>query len=138
VNGSPAQHSAAHPLCYDESGETPTIINHRQQKVSTQMNRIFSSAAALVLLSFATFDAQAMPLAPAPAGSGAPDVTLVEGGCGPGAHRDGRGFCRPNGGPVVVLPGVVVAPAPGVVVVGPQVCGPGLRWHPGRRRCWAY
>jgi hypothetical protein len=36
---------------------------------------------------------------------------------------------------------VVVAEPGGVVVVAPPagvVCGPGLRWHPGRRRCWAY
>jgi hypothetical protein len=64
----------------------------------------------------------------------------AEGGCGPGFHRGPYGACRPNRGPVVVVPGapVVVAPAvvaPAVVAPAPVVCGPGLRWHPGLRRC---
>jgi len=75
------------------------------------MSRTFLSVAALAaLLSFTSFDVQAA------------------GGCGPGAHRDQFGYCRPN----------AVVVAPGAVVVAPVVCGPGLRWHPGRRRCWAY
>jgi len=99
-----------------------------------QMSRKFTSIAAFaVLLSFAASDAQAFPIASAPAGTGAPEVTLAAGGCGPLEHRGPYGHCRPNA--VVVAP-VVVAPAP--VVVAPVVCGPGLRWHPGRRRCWAY
>ena len=74
-------------------------------------------ASAAALLSFASFDAQAAQ------------------GCGPGAHRDQFGVCRPN--VVVVAPGpVVVAPAP--VVVAPVVCGPGMRWHPRWRRCLAW
>jgi hypothetical protein len=54
----------------------------------------------------------------------------AEGGCGIGFHRGPYGGCRPNGGPVVVVPGgpVVVAPAP-------VVCSRGFRWHPGLRRC---
>ena len=55
-------------------------------------------------------------------------------GCGRGAHRGPDGRCYLNGV-------VVVAPVAPVVVVGPPVgvvCGPGLRWHPGRHRCWAY
>jgi len=52
-------------------------------------------------------------------------------GCGRGFHRGGNGACYPNERVVVVPGAVVVAPA-GVV------CGAGLRWHPGRRRCWAY
>jgi hypothetical protein len=71
---------------------------------------ILSVASAAALLSFASFDAQAA------------------GGCGPGAHPDQFGVCRPNV--------VVVAPAP--VVVAPVVCGPGLRWRPRRHRCWAW
>ena len=76
----------------------------------------------------------------------------AEGGCGPGFHRGPYGGCRPNGpvvvapaAPVVVAPAapvvvaptapVVVAPAAPVVVAPPVVCGPGFRWHPGRRRC---
>jgi hypothetical protein len=88
-----------------------------------------SIAAFAVLLSFAALDAQAFPIASAPAGTGAPEVTLAAGGCGPLEHRGPGGYCRPN---VVVVAPVVVAPAPVVV------CGAGLRWHPGRRRCWAY
>ena len=56
-------------------------------------------------------------------------------GCGRGAHRGGDGRCYLNGGgAVVVEPGgaVIVAPPVGVV------CAEGTRWHPGRRRCWAY
>jgi hypothetical protein len=54
-------------------------------------------------------------------------------GCGRGEHRGGDGRCYPNAGAVVVVPGAVVVAAP----VG-VVCGPGLRWHPRRHRCWAY
>jgi hypothetical protein len=58
----------------------------------------------------------------------------AEGGCGLGFHRGPYGGCRPNVGPVVVVPGapVVVAPA---VVAPPVVCGVGYRWHPAYRRC---
>ena len=95
------------------------------------MNRTLSSATAFaLLLSFATFDAQAFPLVPAPSGTGAPDVTLVEAGCGPGWHRNEFGRCRPSGPAIVGAPPVVVAPAPEVLV-----CGGGFRWHPYRRRC---
>jgi len=58
----------------------------------------------------------------------------AEGGCGIGFHRGPYGGCRPNGGPVVVVPGAAVV-APAVVVPAPVVCGPGYRWHPGYRRC---
>ena len=52
------------------------------------------------------------------------------GGCGPGFHRGPLGACVAN------APVVVVAPAaPAVVVAPPVVCGRGLRWHPGFRRC---
>lgn len=55
-------------------------------------------------------------------------------GCGRGASRGADGRCYLNGRVVVVEPGgaIIVAPPAGVV------CGAGLRWHPGRRRCWAY
>ena len=76
--------------------------------------KILSISAFAALLCFASFGAQAAE------------------GCGPGAHRGGDGRCYANR-PVIVAPGaVVVAPPVGVV------CGPGLRWHPGRHRCWAY
>jgi hypothetical protein len=79
--------------------------------------KVFSLASATLLLSLACIhDASAA------------------GGCGPGFHRGPYGGCRPNRGPVVVVPGapVVVAPA---VVAPPVVCGAGFRWHPRWRRC---
>ena len=85
------------------------------------------------------------------------------GGCGPGFHRGPLGICVTNGpavviapvapavvvapaAPVAIAPPVVVAaPAPPAVVVAPAapavvvapavVCGRGLRWHAGFRRC---
>jgi hypothetical protein len=55
-------------------------------------------------------------------------IINVEGGCGPGLHRDRFGACRPNGGgPVVVVPGAVVV-APGAEPCGGmgrhRVCDP--------------
>ena len=63
------------------------------------------------------------------------DSASAEGGCGPGFHRGPYGGCRPNRGPVVVVPGAPVVVAPAVVAPGPVVCGVGYRWHPYRRRC---
>jgi hypothetical protein len=69
------------------------------------------------------------------------DSASAAAGCGPGFHRGPGGGCLPNRGApgVVVVPPVVVAPrvvvpAP-VIVAPPVVCGVGMRWHPGRRRC---
>ena len=56
------------------------------------------------------------------------------GGCGPGFHRGPYGGCRPNGGAVVVVPRVVVAPAPVVVVRPGRVCPYGFAWRAGRCR----
>jgi hypothetical protein len=79
------------------------------------MKKILSISAFAALICFTSFSAQAAE------------------GCGPGFHRGGNGRCYPNGGGgVVVVPGAVVVAPVGVV------CGPGLRWHPGRHRCWAY
>jgi hypothetical protein len=85
-------------------------------RIPKQMNRkILSATAFAALLCLTSFSAQAAD------------------GCGRGFHRGENGNCYPNGGAVVVVPGpVVVGPPVGVV------CGPGTRWHPGRRRCWAY
>jgi hypothetical protein len=58
------------------------------------------------------------------------DTASAEGGCGPGWHRNQWGYCRPDHGPVVVVPG-----APVVVAPAPVVCGPGYRWHRGWGRC---
>jgi hypothetical protein len=58
----------------------------------------------------------------------------AEGGCGPGFHRNPYGECRPNRGPVVVVPGgpVVVEERP--VVVVPRGCPIGFVWRYGRCR----
>jgi hypothetical protein len=77
--------------------------------------KILSISAFAAVLCLASFSAQAAD------------------GCGRGEHRGGDGRCYPNGREVIVAPGSVVVAAP----VG-VVCGPGLRWHPGRHRCWAY
>jgi hypothetical protein len=100
----------------------------------------FSVACAVLGSSLGSFCAQALPISSLDSRLGAPDVTLVAGGCGIGFHRDPFGVCRPNGGAIIV-PGaaVVVAPpvviAPPVVVAPPIVCGVGFRWHPRFRRC---
>lgn len=84
----------------------------------------------------------ALPGAAVRAPVAAPDIILVEGGCGPGLVRGPGGRCYPPGRPVVVAPvapAVIVAPAvvapAAPVVVAPVVCGAGFRWHPGFRRC---
>jgi hypothetical protein len=92
------------------------------------MTRTLFSAAAVAAISFVALGAQAFPVARAP--STTPEVTLVEGGCGPGFHRNELGHCRPNGPPAVV-----VAPVPPVVVVEPRACPEGFHWGPERRRC---
>ncbi len=56
----------------------------------------------------------------------------AEGGCGPGFHRNGAGFCRPNR-EVVVVPGAVVVERPVVVVPG-RGCPIGFVWRYGRCR----
>jgi hypothetical protein len=83
--------------------------------------KVFAAASAVILLSVVSLDS-----------------AVAEGGCGPGFHRNAFGRCRPNEGPVVVVPGapVVVAPAaPVVVAPAPVVCSAGFRWHPRLRRC---
>jgi hypothetical protein len=96
------------------------------------MSKTFLAAAAVAALSFIALDARAFPVARAP--SAGPEVTLVEGGCGPGFHRNEFNRCRPNGPPpaVVVAP-VVVEPVAPVIVE--RVCPPGWHWGPVARRC---
>ena len=48
-------------------------------------------------LAATTMTSGAMPAVPVTGGADTPALTLVSGGCGPGAHRDFRGFCRGNG-----------------------------------------
>jgi len=57
---------------------------------------------------------------PAPGRVDPGSIILIEGGCGPYAHRDYYGYCRPN------------EAAPGYTVR--WVCPPG--WHYGGGRCW--
>lgn len=83
------------------------------------MRRAFY-ASAIALLGLAAPPVQAMPIAPL--SGGAPDITLVAGGCGAGFHRGPNGGCRPNGGPVVVGRPVVV--------------GAPRYFYYGGRRCW--
>lgn len=87
------------------------------------LSLVFGGAMALTAAS-----AQAFPSAPSGAMSiPSAEVIQVAGGCGPGWHRGPGGACRPNRGPVVVVPApraVVVVPGPRAVVVAP------------RPRCW--
>jgi hypothetical protein len=100
-----------------------------------------SAAAAAMLVSVVSFNAQALPISPSQSGQGAPIVTLVAQGCGPGFHRNAFEACRPNG--YVVVPGaaVVAEPAPVVVVpaapvvVAPIVCPVGYHLGPRGRAC---
>jgi hypothetical protein len=78
-------------------------------------NMKYLFAAALVAGTFASFSA-----------------ANAAGGCGPGFHRGPYGGCRPNGGVVVVAPGVVERPV--VVVPRGRVCPIGFSWRYGRCR----
>jgi hypothetical protein len=80
-------------------------------------NMKYLFAAALVAGTFASFGS-----------------AYAEGGCGPGFHRNAYGECRPNRGPVVVVPGAVVVERPGVVVVPGRACPIGFVWRYGRCR----
>jgi hypothetical protein len=117
-----------------------------------RIKRIVLGASAFVSL---VATASAMPLAPVDR-SETGFVIQVEGGCGPGFHRDRFAGCRPNrpvvvapAAPVVVAPvapgPAAVAPAPPVVVApaGPVVVAPAapVVVAPCRRvcdavRCW--
>src|SRR5712692_1972759 len=70
--------------------------NRNHGRVSSMRAKIFSATSAAVLLSLLSLDSAS-----------------AEGGCGPGFHRGPYGGCRPNRGPVVVVPAapIVVAPA---------------------------
>lgn len=62
------------------------------------MQRILGWAAvASVVIGGMASPAMAMPLAPAPSMTAAPDLTLVADGCGPFGHRSHFGYCKPNG-----------------------------------------
>jgi len=93
---------------------------------------VLTFACAMLGSSLASFGAQAFPISSLDAQLGAPQVTLVAGGCGIGFHRGPYGGCQPNG-PVVVAPVVPLVVAP--VVAPAVVCGVGFRWHPRFRRC---
>jgi hypothetical protein len=95
------------------------------------------SAMSAAMLLLCVDGALALPGAALSASAGVPEITLVEGGCGPGWVRGPGGRCYPPGRPVVVEPAPVVVAPPVVVVPGgaPVVCGAGFRWHPRFRRC---
>jgi hypothetical protein len=73
----------------------------------------------LALASAFTVPAMAAPVR-APGHDLSGSIVLAEGGCGPYAHRDYYGYCRPNQG---------YYPPP-----ARYVCPPG--WHFGGGRCW--
>jgi hypothetical protein len=56
------------------------------------------AASAGVLMLLASFDAEALPVAPVPFDQPSM-ITQVAGGCGPGWHRGPWGGCRRNWGP---------------------------------------
>jgi len=93
------------------------------------MRNAFILAAALSLsAAFAPSDARAFSVPPA--GYQSDSIIRVEGGCGPGFHRNPYGYCRPNGpGPGWVAPGPAVVPVP------VPVPGYGYGAYYGRR-CW--
>jgi hypothetical protein len=90
------------------------------------MKAILGMAAAVALIAPVRAAPTIVPNTPGDRGS----VLLVEGGCGPYAHRDYNGYCRPNGPPAGYY-------APGYYDGGYSVrwtCPPG--WHFGGGRCW--
>jgi hypothetical protein len=67
------------------------------------MSKMISFAVACATLGLVSFGAQAFPVSSLQPQAGNPDVTLVEGGCGPGFHRGEFNRCRPNERGVVVV-----------------------------------
>jgi hypothetical protein len=90
------------------------------------LSTLFAGSLVAGLMSFGV---QAMPIAPSQSGLQTGDVTLVAEGCGPGRHPDRLGVCVPN------HERVIVAPAPGVVVVEPRACPIGSHWSRFRHEC---
>ncbi|MBV9701766.1 MAG: hypothetical protein JO163_03475 [Methylobacteriaceae bacterium] len=94
------------------------------------------------MIALIPINAQAFPVPPAQPGYAIPGLTLVEGGCGPGWHRNAWGACRPNGpygpgpygpGPGPYGPGPSAAP----LGIGPiAICPPGTHLGPYGHRCW--
>ena len=81
---------------------------------------IVAASAAL----FAVGQAQALPMAPSPAGIDAP-IVLARAGCGFGAHRGPFGGCRLNRGPRGAIRRAVTG--------APRGCPPGLYRGPAGR-----
>jgi hypothetical protein len=98
------------------------------------MSKIASTLVLAVTASIFSFEVQALPGSPARSQVGTPEVILVRGFCGLGAHRGPYGYCVPNGVPYGYVAPVVVAPAP--VVVAPRVvCPYGYYYYPPYGRC---
>jgi hypothetical protein len=78
------------------------------------MSKVALALACCAFASLFAVDAQAF--SPAPVLAAKPEVLLVRGFCGLGAHRGPYGGCVPNGvpygyvAPVVVMPPAMVAP----------------------------
>jgi hypothetical protein len=87
------------------------------------------AALGVAMVSFASHQAQAIPMSnPLPAIDSS-DVTLVAQGCGRGWHRGPGGVCRRNA-PAVVAPAVVAPVVVAPVVVAPRVCPRGFHLSP--------
>jgi hypothetical protein len=86
-----------------------------------------------MLGSISSSEVRAFPISSLPSRTATPDVTLVRGFCGLGAHRGPYGYCVPNGVPYGYVAPVVVAPP--VVVARPVVCPYGYYYYPPYGRC---
>jgi len=81
------------------------------------MPRVASTLACCIFFSMFSLDARAFPSLPTPSHAIDPEVLLVRGFCGLGAHRGPYGACVPNGvpygyvAPVVVLPPAMAMPS---------------------------
>jgi hypothetical protein len=97
------------------------------------MSRATSILACCIFASIFSLDARALPSLPAPAPVVKPEVLLVRGFCGLGAHRGPYGGCVPNGVPYGYVAPVVVVPP--VMVVPRVVCPYGYYYYGPYGRC---
>jgi hypothetical protein len=97
------------------------------------MSKITLVLAFAVLASIISWEAQAFPGSPAPLQAGMPEVMVVRGFCGLGAHRSAYGYCVPNG--VVVVPPPAYYVAPPVAVMPSVVCPYGYYYYAPYGRC---
>jgi len=96
------------------------------------MSKIATILSVLVAASILPSSAQAFPLLSAQRAE-APEVLMVRGFCGLGAHRGPYGYCVPNGVVVVAPPAYYVAPP--VAVMPSVVCPYGYYYYAPYGRC---